>query len=213
MRAADMSDAGDMTQTVAEAQAVPTIRASGVASVRDYGVAHLYQTFAQARLVFVIWGIAFLVGMHIVLAILIPDWLEDPGWVVPLTFLGILGIDYFLFAHGFVQGWKFNRDSNVELLVWRFCADHLEFYHPLTEVKWKWDALASAKLMRQRVLLCIDSNTYFLFVRPMFDSDADWRAFRLLVKRQKCKCHRCDYLLKGSQSDTCPECGTPIDPP
>ncbi|WP_432798051.1 hypothetical protein [Poriferisphaera sp. WC338] len=57
------------------------------------------------------------------------------------------------------------------------------------------------------VYVAIDNGLFFVFPRRFFIDDVQWDAFRLMLYRHVGQCAKCGYLLKGSVSDGCPECG------
>jgi hypothetical protein len=75
----------------------------------------------------------------------------------------------------------------------------------------KWELATKAIVTKRYVLLGLGAGPYHTFASPMFDSPTAWRNFRIGIIRNFVGCQCCKYDLHGAVSDTCPECGKPID--
>lgn len=86
----------------------------------------------------------------------------------------------------------------------------LETRQPLYATSTLWAAFLDVHDTPDLLILRISELQMLIFPRHFFASDQDWQAFAVEARRRVGKCRRCDYPLKGSVSDTCPECGASL---
>ncbi|WP_432798050.1 YcxB family protein [Poriferisphaera sp. WC338] len=70
-----------------------------------------------------------------------------------------------------------------------------------------WHMVRWVCWVRDGVYLEVSKKRYAMLKRDCFRTEADWEACALVVYRKMNQCAKCGYLLKGSVSDGCPECG------
>jgi hypothetical protein len=192
------------------------IKASGLLRVRDYGNATLLYRWSemrsQMRMSFLLLELALL-AMFIFLscfAVLQKPW----DWpAVGLCTLLITAV-YLVFVQPYAASWrsiKRIRSAGIDPTKWTFSWQGIHIEDDHSDTNLKWDLVTQAVVTTRYVLLGLGTGPYHTFASPMFSTQSDWHNFRSAIIRNFVGCRACGYDLRGTVSDTCPECGKPID--
>ncbi len=187
------------------------IKASGWLRARDYGHASLIRGRVRVRTPFWIISVPLLVIVEILGIVLFVDDISWQGIILPA--LPLIAI-YFAFIHPYVSSWYLIRKhqaSGMSCGTWTFSREGIRYKSDEYDTLMKWSLVKQAIITERYVLILLDRTNSHLFASPMFDSPTDWHNFRTAIIRNFIGCRGCKYDLHGTTSDTCPECGKPID--
>lgn len=108
---------------------------------------------------------------------------------------------------------KARRDKDLAGAVAQYTIgpEGLNIQRPSVTNQLAWSAFQKVLRRPNMVLLYLVSRSYLALPRNFFATDEDWKRFRLLVIKNAGHCPRCEYCLRECPSDTCPECGLPLD--
>ncbi len=95
--------------------------------------------------------------------------------------------------------------------IWTFSKNGIHAKDSHSEHMLEWEIATKALITKRYVLLQFGGGLYHTFAVSMFDKPTDWHYFRTAIIRNFIGCRGCKYNLHGTTSDTCPECGKPID--
>jgi len=95
--------------------------------------------------------------------------------------------------------------------VWTFSKNGIHAQDTHAEHQIEWELATKALITKRYVMLQLGGQLYHTFAASMFDDPTLWHNFRAAIIRNFIGCQGCKYDLHGTTSDTCPECGKPID--
>lgn len=191
------------------------IKASGLLRVWDYGNATLLYRRSQMRMPFLILALA-LFAIFVCLAIFAYFTVLRESWTWPLAVtmsLPFIAV-YLVFVHPFISSWLFVRKfraAGVNPGKWTFLRQGIQYEDGQLDICLMWSVATRAITTNRYVLLELGEGTYHTFESSMFGNSTDWHKFRVAIIRNFVGCRGCKYDLHGTASDTCPECGKPID--
>ncbi|MEX0655712.1 MAG: YcxB family protein [Phycisphaeraceae bacterium] len=188
----------------------PVIQAEGVPVARDQWLAHWLYMRPRSRDE---WGMALLkyIALPPIGVFLVSTGSVTTGLIVLICWGMWCYVAVVERAIWYVRARRVNPDP-IHHIQYTFDHEAMAFQTRWIEARMKWPSFASYRFSHQIVLLYRDDNEYQVISRRYFANDEQWLQFRLLVKRSLGKCDKCGYLLCGSASDACPECGHPLLP-
>jgi len=191
------------------------IKASGLLRVRDYGHATLLCRRSQMRIPFLILVIIlFLIFVALAIFACFTAFTQHWTWPLVITMaLPIIAV-YLVFIHPYVtscRSLKKFRSAGIDPAIWIFSQHGIQIEDDQSDTNLKWSLATRAIVTNRYVLLGLGTEPYHTFASSMFDSSTAWHNFRTGIIRNFVGCRGCKYDLHGTVSDTCPECGKPID--
>lgn len=177
----------------------------------DYGNAAVISRRFRIRLPFLIAaliGLAFvMVGSTLVLII--------EGFTLTSIALAAvpLAVIYLSVIGPYTQSWstlRRLRAAGFEPALWTFSQVGIRICDAQSDTQIKWSYPSKAIVTKQYVLLYLGKQ-FHTFAAPMFTTPTDWHNFRTAIIRNFIGCRSCGYDLHGTTSDSCPECGKPVD--
>jgi len=133
--------------------------------------------------------------------------------LTPLAWF-FVGLVYFFLIHPYVTNWyRIRRFRSAGKIpgTWTFSRQGTNYKDSEADVHFKWSVVGQVIVTKRYVLLPLGTMPCHVFASSMFENTAAWHNFRIGIIRNFVGCRGCKYDLYGTDSDTCPECGKPID--
>ncbi len=123
----------------------------------------------------------------------------------------VIGMFYSVIAIRLMMRRRLGRSSLLtDQIEYEINKDAIESRLPYSQSTYKWGAFSAVQDTPDLLVLVISESSMLIFPRRFFATDADWQAFSREARRRLGHCRACGYNLKGSVSDTCPECGVAL---